>query len=166
MAIPTLIPMASRRRGGQLFLSLDGTAHHLPHKFVVHRARGWLGGEYHDETGRRRGHQFQMGIGPQSGELRDNSPANATDVFLGYEQMGFVDRENPELFGAVLTSRCQVGSTGAETYVTTVGSGYSPRTTLRPILIPTPPTGRWQPSSITTQASPRASRQRHNAPAI
>ncbi|HEX4085798.1 MAG TPA: alpha-amylase family glycosyl hydrolase, partial [Chthoniobacteraceae bacterium] len=64
----------------------------------------------------------QMGIGPQSGELRDNPPAVATDVFLGYEQMGFVDRENPELFGAVDTTRCQIGSTGAETYITTVGS--------------------------------------------
>ena len=64
----------------------------------------------------------QMGIGPQSGELRDNPPAVATDVFLGYEQMQFVDRQNPELFAAVNTTRCQIGSTGAETYITTVGS--------------------------------------------
>ncbi len=67
----------------------------------------------------------QMGLGPQppATELRDNPPATATDVFLGYEQMGFVDRENPELFAAVDTTRCQIGSTGAETYITTVGSG-------------------------------------------
>ncbi len=65
----------------------------------------------------------QMGLGPQSGELRDNPPTVATDVFLGYEQMKFVDRQNAELYGAVDTTRCQIGSTGAETYITTVGSG-------------------------------------------
>ncbi len=65
----------------------------------------------------------QMGLGPTSGELRDNPPAVATDVFLGYEQMQFVDRQNPELFAATNTTQSQVGSTGAETYVTTIGSG-------------------------------------------
>ena len=65
----------------------------------------------------------QMGLGPQSGELRDNPPAAATDVFLGYEQMQFVDRENAELFAAVNTTRCQIGSTGAETYITTPSGG-------------------------------------------
>ncbi len=65
----------------------------------------------------------QMGLGPQTGELRDNPPAVATDVFLGYEQMQFVDRQNPELFAAVNTQQNQIGSLGAETYVTKIGSG-------------------------------------------
>jgi hypothetical protein len=64
----------------------------------------------------------QMGLGPQSGEKRDNPPAAATDVFLGYEQMGFADRENAEKFAAVDTTRCQIGSAGSETYITTFGS--------------------------------------------
>ena len=65
----------------------------------------------------------QMGLGPQSGERRDNPPTAATDVFLGYEQMGFADRQNAEKFAAVDTTRCQIGSAGAETYQTTLGSG-------------------------------------------
>ena len=34
----------------------------------------------------------QMGLGPSSGDLRDHPPALSTDVFLGYEQMQFVQR--------------------------------------------------------------------------
>ena len=34
----------------------------------------------------------QMNIGPTSGDLRDHPPALSTDVFLGYEQMQFVQR--------------------------------------------------------------------------
>ncbi len=65
----------------------------------------------------------QMGLGALSGEKRDNPPTVATDVFLGYEQMQFVDRQYPEKFGAIDTTECGIGSQGEETYITTVGSG-------------------------------------------
>ena len=55
--------------------------------------------------------------------LRDNPPAVSTDVFVGYEQPTFVHRQGAEKFAAVDTARCQIGSSGAETYITTVGSG-------------------------------------------
>ena len=55
--------------------------------------------------------------------LRDNPPAVSTDVFLGYEQPNFVHRQGAEKFAAADTARCQIGSPGAETYITTVGSG-------------------------------------------
>lgn len=64
-----------------------------------------------------------LGLGPQSGDLRDNPPAIATDTFLGYEQATFRHRQFPEKFAAVDSRRNQTGSTGAETYQTTVGSG-------------------------------------------
>lgn len=55
--------------------------------------------------------------------LRDNPPAVSTDVFLGYEQPTFAGRTHAEKFAAVDTLRCQIGSAGAETYITTTGSG-------------------------------------------
>lgn len=55
--------------------------------------------------------------------LRDNPPAVSTDVFMGYEQPGFVRRQGPEKFAAVDTTRCTLGSAGAETFITAVGSG-------------------------------------------
>ena len=55
--------------------------------------------------------------------LRDNPPAVSTDVFMGYEQPSFVRRQGPEKFAAVETARCTLGSAGAETFITTVGSG-------------------------------------------
>ena len=64
----------------------------------------------------------QMGLGPQSGELRDNAPGVSTDVFLGYEQMGFVDREYGEKFANIDTAQNRFGSAGAGTYVVTSGS--------------------------------------------
>ena len=64
----------------------------------------------------------QMGLGSQSGGKRDNPPGAATDEYLGYEQMQFVDRQYPEKFAAADTTRCLIGSLGAETYLTTVGS--------------------------------------------
>ena len=64
----------------------------------------------------------QMGFGPQTGELRDNPPALSTDVFLGYEQMQFVAREYGEKFAAVNTTRCKIGSAGAETWLPTSGT--------------------------------------------
>lgn len=63
----------------------------------------------------------QMGLGPQSGDLRDHPPALSTDVFLGYEQMQFVQRVC-EKFAAVVTSRNIIGSVGAETYQATIGT--------------------------------------------
>ena len=49
-------------------------------------------------------------------ELRDNPPAVRTDTWVGYEQLAFVDRQHPEKFAAVDTTRCQIGSPGSETY--------------------------------------------------
>ena len=54
---------------------------------------------------------------------RDNPPAVTTDVFMGFEQPTFVHRQGAEKFAAINTARCQIGSSGAETYLTTVGSG-------------------------------------------
>ncbi|MBC8127012.1 MAG: hypothetical protein H8M99_07700 [Gloeobacteraceae cyanobacterium ES-bin-144] len=53
---------------------------------------------------------------------RDNPPGERTDTWLGYEQPTFVDRQHPEKFAAVDTTRCQIGSPGAETYSKTIGS--------------------------------------------
>ncbi|NBB80136.1 MAG: hypothetical protein GVY36_11940 [Verrucomicrobia bacterium] len=64
-----------------------------------------------------------LGLGPQTGDLRDNPPAIATDTFLGYEDANFVQRQHAEKFAAVEASRSQIGSLGAETYSTTIGSG-------------------------------------------
>jgi hypothetical protein len=47
---------------------------------------------------------------------RDHPPGLSTDVFVGYEQPNFIDREGPEKFAATNTSRCTFGSAGAETY--------------------------------------------------
>jgi glycosidase len=54
-------------------------------------------------------------------DLRDNKPGTATDVFLGYEQMGFRSRFGPEKFAARNTARNTVRSPGAETYSYVVG---------------------------------------------
>jgi hypothetical protein len=54
---------------------------------------------------------------------RDHRPGVATDVFLGYEQPSFVRRQFAEKFAARNTARNQIGSFGAETYLTSVGSG-------------------------------------------
>jgi len=59
---------------------------------------------------------------------RDHPPGLSTDVFVGYEQPNFIDREGPEKFAATNTSRCTFGSAGAETYTgggTTVNGGGS-----------------------------------------
>ena len=55
------------------------------------------------------------------GDPRDNPPALANDVYLGYEQAGFVKRIWSEKFAAVDSVRNQIGSAGAETYCATVG---------------------------------------------
>ena len=50
---------------------------------------------------------------------RDNPPALATDVFLGYEQSQFVQRIHGELFASAASpDRNVTGSAGAETYTT------------------------------------------------
>ncbi|MEP4050228.1 MAG: hypothetical protein ABJN80_15415, partial [Luteolibacter sp.] len=54
--------------------------------------------------------------------LRDNPPAVRTDTWVGYEQPTFFDRQHPEKFAAVDTTRNQIGSPGAETYSKTIGS--------------------------------------------
>ncbi len=63
----------------------------------------------------------QMGIGPQTGGKRDNAPAVATDVFLGYEQMSFV-RRLAEKFAARDVARNIIGSPGCETYQANIGT--------------------------------------------
>ena len=47
---------------------------------------------------------------------RDNPPGLSTDVFLGYEQPTFVEREYPEKFAALDSSNDTLGSVGADTY--------------------------------------------------
>jgi hypothetical protein len=49
---------------------------------------------------------------------RDNPPGLSTDVFLGYEQATFVEREYPEKFAAKNSANDTIGSTGADTYDT------------------------------------------------
>ena len=63
----------------------------------------------------------QMKLGPTSGDLRDHPPGLSTDVFLGYEQMQYVQR-TCEKFAARDVSRDILGSAGAETYQTTIGT--------------------------------------------
>lgn len=64
------------------------------------------------------------GINHSGGDPRDYPPGNegSYDVYLGYEQAGFISRVGPEKFGAVDSSRNKIGSPGAETYVFTVGT--------------------------------------------
>jgi len=52
---------------------------------------------------------------------RDNPPGLRTDVFLGYEQPLFTERQQPEKFAAVNSARSKIGSPGAETFVKTIG---------------------------------------------
>lgn len=61
--------------------------------------------------------------GSEDAGQRDHPPGVFTDVWMGYEQPSYVDRQNPEKFAAQNTVRCQIGSPGAETYVRTIGGG-------------------------------------------
>ena len=54
---------------------------------------------------------------------RDYPPGIYSDVWMGYEQPLFLDRQHPEKFAARLVARNQTGSPGAETYVKTIGGG-------------------------------------------
>ena len=56
---------------------------------------------------------------------RDNPPGLRTDIWLGYEQPPFVERQNPEKFAAVDSARSKIGSPGAETYVKTIGGSVT-----------------------------------------
>ncbi len=59
-----------------------------------------------------------------NGNGRDHMPGNpgSTAVFEGYEDTDFVHRQYREKFAAADVARNTVGSLGAETYVTTIGS--------------------------------------------
>src|SRR4051812_48801596 len=61
----------------------------------------------------------QIPLGPTTGDKRDHPPALSTDVFLGYEQPMFVEREYPEKFAAKISANDTIGSAGADTYNTT-----------------------------------------------
>ncbi len=65
--------------------------------------------------------QMTPPLGPTTGEKRDNPPALSTDVYLGYEQMRYVQRVCDK-FAAKDTSRNIIGSIGAETYQATIGT--------------------------------------------
>ena len=56
---------------------------------------------------------------------RDNPPGLRTDVWLGYEQPSFVERQNPEKFAAANSNRSKIGSPGAETYIKTIGGSVT-----------------------------------------
>ncbi len=60
----------------------------------------------------------QIPLGPTTGEKRDHPPGLSTDVFIGYEQPQFVEREYPEKFGAKDSTNDTLGSSGADTYDT------------------------------------------------
>lgn len=56
------------------------------------------------------------------GDPRDNPPAFANDILLGYEQAAFEKRIWGEKFAAADSNRNQIGSAGAETYMATIGT--------------------------------------------
>ena len=60
-------------------------------------------------------------VGNTDPAFRDHPPGIFSDVWLGYEQPLFVERQFAEKFAAQNTVRCQIGSPGAETYVRTIG---------------------------------------------
>ena len=55
--------------------------------------------------------------------FRDHPPGIFSDVWMGYEQPLFVERQHAEKFAAKDTTRCQIGSPGAETFIRTIGGG-------------------------------------------
>ena len=93
------VPIIRDGRNIRFVLAADGSAENVQFK---------LGGGVDVNS--------QMGLGPLNGELRDHPPAVTTDTFLGYEQARFVRRTHAEKFAATDTTRCKVGSRGAETY--------------------------------------------------
>ena len=102
----------------------------------------------------------QIPLGPTSGEKRDNPPGLSTDVFLGYEQAQFVDRDGPEKFAAIDTTRCTFGSEGAETYTdggaTVNGFGTNPQDVAAATFVyhdPNAGFSGWNPSGGTAPAT-------------
>ena len=63
-------------------------------------------------------------LGPVGGVKRDNPPGTANDTYCGYEQMQFVRRDVTEKFAAQHVSRDVIGSSGAETWRATIGTGF------------------------------------------
>ena len=63
-------------------------------------------------------------INHSSGDSRDYPPGNegSTEVYLGYEQAEFVQRQHKEKFAAKNSASNTIGSAGAETYAATIGS--------------------------------------------
>ncbi len=85
------------------------------------------------------------GTGPTSDPVgkRDQPPGLTTDVFTGYEQAAYIDRQGPEKFAAINTARCTFGSAGPR-----------PTPPVRPRSMATAPTRRMPPppsSSTTTR---------------
>ena len=68
-------------------------------------------------------HLANNGVSMANEELaqRDHPPGIYSDIWMGYEQPLFVERQFAEKFAAQNTVRCQIGSPGAETYVRTIG---------------------------------------------
>ena len=102
----------------------------------------------------------QIPLGPTTGEKRDHPPGLNTDVFLGYEQAQFVDRDGPEKLAAADTTRCTFGSVGAETYTgggaTVNGSGTNPQDGAAATFVFHDPNGGfsgWTPTSGTPPAA-------------
>jgi hypothetical protein len=62
-------------------------------------------------------------VGNTDPAFRDHPPGIFSDVWMGYEQPLFVERQFAEKFAAQNTVRCQIGSPGAETYVRTISGG-------------------------------------------
>ncbi|MBU6182505.1 MAG: hypothetical protein KGR46_06820 [Verrucomicrobia bacterium] len=56
---------------------------------------------------------------------RDHQPGVYSDIWVGYEQPAFHERQHAEKFAAKDTTRCQIGSPGAETYVKTIGGNLT-----------------------------------------
>ncbi|MBU0676836.1 MAG: hypothetical protein KJ626_01860, partial [Verrucomicrobia bacterium] len=59
------------------------------------------------------------------GDPRDNPPALANDVYLGYENTRFVHRQHAEKFAAADAGRCKIGSAGSESYEVVIGTGVT-----------------------------------------
>ena len=64
-------------------------------------------------------------VGNTDPAFRDHPPGVFSDVWVGYEQPLFLDRQHPEKFAARLIARNQTGSPGAETYIKTIGGGVN-----------------------------------------
>lgn len=62
-----------------------------------------------------------LNLGPQTGDLRDNRPGSALEMFLGYEQMQYQKRI-VEKFAARDVARNIIGSQGCETYQAVIGT--------------------------------------------